>query len=83
MLTDYLDRALRRAKYEMLGDGTFVGSVPGLRGVLATARTLEECRDDLREVIEGWVLVRVANGLRIPAVDGVRVVVRRAARDVA
>src|SRR2546426_730470 len=46
----------------MLEDRTFVGSVPGLRGVLANARTLEKCRDDLAEVIEGWILVRVASG---------------------
>ena len=79
MLTDYLDRALRKATYEMLEDGTFVGAVPGLRGVLASAKTLETCRDELAEVIEGWVLVRVANGLTIPAIDGIRVVVKKAA----
>lgn len=79
MLIEYLDRALRRAKYELIEDGTFVGTVPGLRGVLANAKTLEECRDELAGVVEGWVLVRVAHGLPIPPLDGVRIVVSKAA----
>jgi predicted RNase H-like HicB family nuclease len=79
MLTEYIDRALRKAKYEKLDDdGTFVGEVPGLQGVLANAPTLEECRDQLAEVVEGWVLFRIANGMQIPAIDGVTVTVGRA-----
>lgn len=79
MLVRYIDAALRRAKYEMLEDGTFVGTVPGLRGVLANAPTLERCRDELAEVVEGWVLVRVAHGLKVPSIGGVRVVVKTVA----
>ena len=76
MLVEYINRALRKAKYEMLEDGTYFGTVPGLRGVLANAKTLEACRDELVEVIEGWVLVRVANGLAVPPMDGVRIDVK-------
>jgi predicted RNase H-like HicB family nuclease len=46
--------------------------------VIATAATLEGCRDALAEVIEEWILVRVARGLDIPALGGARVQVRRA-----
>ena len=76
MLIEYVRRALHRAKYELIEDGTFVGTVPGLRGVIANADTLEACRDELAEVIEGWVLFRVANGLRVPSVDGIRINVK-------
>jgi predicted RNase H-like HicB family nuclease len=38
----------------------------GLRGVLATGETLEECRNQLAAVVEEWVLVRVAKGLSAP-----------------
>jgi len=79
MLTRYIDRALRRAKYELVDDGAFVGTVKGLRGVLATAPTLERCRDELAEVVEGWVLVRIAHGLKVPPLDGVRVEVKTVA----
>ena len=75
VIRDYLDRALRRATYEKLSDGTYVGEVPGLRGVIATATTLEACRDLLGEVVEEWALVRVSRGLSVPAIDGVKLAV--------
>ena len=73
MIREYIDRALHRATYDKLDDGTFAGEVPGLQGVLAHAETLEACREQLAEVIEEWVLVRVSRGLTVPAVDGVTV----------
>lgn len=79
MLVRYIDAALRRARYELIEDGTFVGTVPGLRGVLANAPTLERCRDELAEVIEGWVLVRVAKGKAVPPIGRVRVTVQTVA----
>lgn len=76
MITNYIDRALRRAQYKKLDDGEFCSTVTGLRGVIATGRTLEECRDQLSEVIEEWVLVRVAQGLSVPRLGGVTVEVK-------
>ena len=73
MIVAYIDRALRRATYDRLEDGTFVAEVPGLQGVLACGETLESCRDELAEVVEGWVLFRVANGMDVPELDGVTV----------
>ena len=78
MITRYVARALERAHYRVLDDGTFAATVRGLRGVIATGATLEACRGDLTEVIEEWVLVRVARGLAIPALDGATIKVRRA-----
>lgn len=63
MITLDFDRALRRAHYSRLDDGTFCATVPGLRGVIATAPSVEACRDQLAEIIEEWVLVRGALGL--------------------
>ena len=75
MIREHIDRALHRATYDKLEDGTFAGEVPGLQGVLAHAETLEGCREQLAEVIEEWVLVRVSRGLSTPALDGVTVTV--------
>ena len=66
MITRYVARALERAQYRLLEDGTFAATVRGLRGVIAAGATLESCRGDLTEVIEEWVLVRVARGLSVP-----------------
>ena len=78
MITRYVARALERAQYRLLEDGSFAATVRGLRGVIATGATLEACRSDLTEVIEEWVLVRVARGLAVPALDGATIRVRRA-----
>jgi predicted RNase H-like HicB family nuclease len=66
MISRYVDEALRRARYDKLDDGTFCAEVPGLRGVLATGETLEECRNQLAEVVEEWLLIRVAKRLPVP-----------------
>jgi predicted RNase H-like HicB family nuclease len=78
MISRYVAHALERAQYRLLPDGTFAATVRGLRGVIATGATLEACRRDLAEVVEEWLLVRVARGLSIPALDGATIRVRRA-----
>jgi len=78
MITKYLDKALARAKYEPLDDGSYCATVPDLRGVIAIGTGVEECRRELAEVIEAWILVRVARGLSVPPLGGVTIKVRRA-----
>ena len=68
MLTEYIDEALRRARYELIEDeeAPYYGEVPELPGVWASGRTLEGCRRELKEVIEGWILVSVRRSLDLP-----------------
>ena len=49
MITTYLDKALRRARYRQVDGGVFCATVPGLQGVIATGPTLEACREQLAE----------------------------------
>lgn len=71
MLHQYIHGAMRRAKYEILqDDGTFYGEIPGFEGVYANTATLEDCRDELEEVLEEWILLRVSRNLPLPEVDG-------------
>ena len=77
MIRQYVDAALRGARYEKLDDGTFYGEVPKLRGVLAVAN-LEACRNQIAEVVEEWVLVRVAKSLPIPPLGKIEVRVKKA-----
>jgi len=77
MLTEYLQATLRRAKYEILpDDGQYYGEIPSFDGVYAHAETLEACREELREVLEEWVLVSVSRNLPIPPIDGISLAVR-------
>ena len=67
MLTEYLQAAMRRAKYEiLLDDGSFYGEIPDFQGVYANARTLESCREELQEVLEECVFFRVSKNLALP-----------------
>lgn len=78
MITKYIEQALKRARYEQLEDKTFAATVNGLRGVIAVGRTLEHCRLELSEVVEEWILVRVAHGQPIPKLGNVTIRVKRA-----
>jgi len=71
LLTEYVQAALRRAKYEILEDGTFYGEIPGFDGVYANAETLDECREDLRQVLEGWIVLGLRLNHVLPTVDGI------------
>jgi predicted RNase H-like HicB family nuclease len=66
MITEYLEAAMSKAKYEIINDEEpYYGEVPELEGVWATGKTLEECRKNLAEVIDGWIVVRLKKGLSI------------------
>ncbi|MEX0776414.1 MAG: type II toxin-antitoxin system HicB family antitoxin [Phycisphaeraceae bacterium] len=73
MLTKYLHAAMRKAKYEILqDDGSYYGEIPGFQGVWANAPSLEACREELAEVLEEWLVFRIAEGLKVPSVEGLR-----------
>ena len=78
MLTEYVQAALRRAKYEILEDGTFYGEIPGFDGVYANAETLDECREDLRQVLEGWIVLGLRLNHVLPTVDGISLSIEKA-----
>jgi predicted RNase H-like HicB family nuclease len=62
MLTDYVRAAMGRAKYRILEDEWYFGEIPGLQGVWANAKSLAGCRDELREVLEDWLIVKLRDG---------------------
>lgn len=69
MITEYIQVAMRKAKYEILdGDEGFYGEIPGFKGVWASANNLEDCRDELADALETWLLFRISRGLKVPAV---------------
>jgi len=74
MLLEYIEAALSHAHYEIIQDKEpFYGEVPELPGVWATGKTLEECRKNLKEVIEGWILLSIQKGLPIPEIEKIKI----------
>jgi predicted RNase H-like HicB family nuclease len=74
MLTEYIQEALKRAKYEIINDKEpYYAEIPELKGVWATGNSLEECRKNLIEVIEGWLILSIKKDLPIPKLGNVTI----------
>ena len=70
MLTEYIQAALRQAHYE-LEESTFYGEISGFAGIVASGETLEACREQLQEVLEGWLILGIRHGHPLPVVQNI------------
>ena len=73
MVFEYIQKALERAEYKKLEDKTWFAEVPGFQGVWANGETVEECRKELSEVLEEWLLLKIKDGDPIPSMDGIKI----------
>ncbi len=72
MLTEYIAKAL---EYATIGrqpeGGSWYGEIPLCPGVWATGETQGKCQKELREVLEGWLILKLRdNDPDIPDIDG-------------
>jgi predicted RNase H-like HicB family nuclease len=80
MLTNDIQAAPRLAQYEILrDDDSYYGEIPGFDGVYANASDLETCREQLQQVLEEWILLRVSRQLPLPVVEGHNLMVKTSA----
>ena len=70
-MTAFVETAMHEAKYKLLEDGTFFGEIPSCPGVWANEKTLEVCRDVLREVLEEWLILKLRDGDLLPKIGGI------------
>lgn len=70
-LSAYIAAALELARYDKLEDGTFAGEIPKLKGIAAFGKTLRECENELRSVLEDWILVGLKLGHKLPVLAGI------------
>lgn len=68
MLLEYIDEAMAKAVYDKLEDGSYYGKIPQCPGVLAFAETLYKCEHTLRSSLEGWLIVKIRHGDRLPVI---------------
>lgn len=66
MISEFIEKKMKRARYKLLNEGGYFGEIPGLRGVWAHAKNLEDCRKELKEVLEDWILLNVRSKHAIP-----------------
>ena len=70
MLTSYINAAMRRAHYEILPNNEgYFGKIEGLQGIWANGVTLEDCREQLREVLEEWIVLGLKMDHTIPPIN--------------
>lgn len=72
-LREYVDAALAHAEYERDENGIVVAQVPGASGFFTQGESFEEARVNLRDVIEGNVLLALQLGFDIPAIQGITI----------
>ena len=66
MLVEYIQAALDHAHYELIEDEEpYYGEVRELQGVYASGRSLEECRRNLADVLEGWLILSLRKNLPV------------------
>ena len=71
MLTEYIKKSMKHAVYENLEDGTYWGEIPVFPGTNACKPTLLECQEELRSVLEDWILLSLQDGDELPVIDGI------------
>jgi len=71
-ITEYADKALKKAEYYRDENGVVIAKVPEAPGFFAQGDDFEEARANLREVIEGNVVLALQLGLPIPEIKGVK-----------
>jgi predicted RNase H-like HicB family nuclease len=79
MISKYIETAIKKAEYKKLEDGTWYGEIPELTGVWANSASVEGCRNELMEVIEEWLLLKVKDNDPIPVLDGVGISLKKLA----
>ena len=69
MIREYIADALKRASYEKIeAPEPYYGEIKACPGVWATGRTLEECRKNLEDTLDGWIFVHISKGIKIPRI---------------
>ena len=76
MLLEYINEAMAKAVYDKLEDDSFSGKIPQCPGVLAFAQTLYNCEQALRSALEGWLIVKIRHGDRLPVIKRINLNVK-------
>ncbi|MBI4674849.1 MAG: type II toxin-antitoxin system HicB family antitoxin [Chloroflexi bacterium] len=72
-LSEYVEAALKLAEYERDEDGGVVAQVPNASGFFSQGDTFEEARENLRDAIEGVVILALQLGWQVPEIEGVTI----------
>ena len=66
MLSEFINKKIALAKYKLLKDGSYFATIPGAKGVWANSKNREDCRNELREVLEDWLFLKIRDRENVP-----------------
>lgn len=70
-LDDYIDAALTTARFEKIDRGQIIyAEIPAFRGVWARGQTRQQVKEELRNVLKGWIELEIERGSELPSVKG-------------
>lgn len=72
-LLHYVEAALALADYRRDENGVVIAQAPDAPGFFTQGETFEEARANLRDAIEGNILLALQLGLPIPTISGVSI----------
>ncbi len=76
MLFEYMQRAIEKAEYKKLENGTWFAEIPGFQGVWANGNAVEDCRKELLEVLEEWLILKLRDSEPVPEIGGVELKIK-------
>ena len=71
ILSEYVEHALKQSVYDKLDDGSYAGSIPECKGVIAFGATLKECEEELQSTLEDWILLGLKLDHPLPIIGGI------------
>lgn len=79
VISNYIQRALSKARYQQFDDGSYYAVIPECPGVWANEESPEQCKTILAEALEDWILLKLQDGDPLPDIDGIRLKMEEAA----
>ena len=76
MLLSYIQKALEKAEYKRLDNSTWFAEILGFQGVWANGDSVEECRRELQEVLEEWLVLKIRDNDPVPEIEGAEIRVK-------
>ena len=73
VLSRYVENALQHAEHERDENGVVIARVPDTSGFFSQGDTFEEARENLRDAIEGNVVIALQLGHNIPQIEGIMI----------
>jgi hypothetical protein len=71
MITEYIEAAMRKARYEFItGERVHFGKIPGFKGLWASGLTKSACKSELRERLDEWIVLSLRMNMSLPVLRG-------------